>query len=234
MSWIKFRYDYLTRFKNEYKGGFASLLARGAVFTNAEYQHFPTVTAVGHSVVLTGAMPSVTGIVGNDWYDRSAGKNVTSVGDDTFKILGGSGDGGASPNRLLTSTVGDELKAATGGKARVIGILMKDRAAILPSGHAADAAYWFDSRNGNFVSSTFYFPDLPAWVKDFNLKATAKYKGAQWEGGKLPDGPKLFSAIVSSPFGERTAGIIRGARNPGGESGQGRCNGPAHDQFFFQ
>ena len=197
----QFRYDYLTRFRNEYKGGLARLMDQGAVFTNGYYEHFPTVTAVGHSVFMTGAMPSVSGIVGNDWYDRSAGKRVTSVGDDSVKILGGPGEGGASPNRLLVSTVGDELKAATGGKSRVIGISMKDRAAILPAGHAADAAYWFDSKTGNFVSSTFYFPDLPAWVKEFNLHSTEKYKGAAWAGGKLPSDAKLFSAIVSSPFG---------------------------------
>jgi predicted AlkP superfamily pyrophosphatase or phosphodiesterase len=171
------------------------------MFTNAYYEHFPTVTAVGHSVFMSGAMPSVSGIIGNDWYDRGTGKRVTSIGDDSVKILGGAGEGGASPNRLLVSTVGDELKAATGGKSRVIGISMKDRAAILPAGHAADAAYWFDSGTGKFVSSTFYLPDLPAWVKDFNLHSTEKYEGAEWVGGKLPSGAKLFPAIVSSPFG---------------------------------
>jgi len=196
----QFRYDYLTRFKAEYKAGLARLMNQGAMFTNAYYEHFPTVTAVGHSVFMSGAMPSVSGIVGNDWYDRSTGKRVTAVSDDSVKVLGGGG-GGASPNRLLVDTVGDELKAATAGKSRVIGISLKDRAAILPAGHAADGAYWFDSGTGNFVSSTYYFPDLPAWVKDFNLHATEKYKGAEWIGGKLPSDAKLFPAIVSSPFG---------------------------------
>lgn len=197
----QFRYDYLTRYKNEYKGGLNRLLTQGAVFTDAHYQHFPTVTAIGHSVILTGAMPSVSGIVGNDWYDRSAGKHVGSVSDDSFKIIGGSGEGGASPNRLLVSTVGDELKVATGGKARVIGISMKDRAAILPAGHAADAAYWYDSKNGAFVSSTYYLPDLPAWVKEFNLKTLPRFKGAEWLGGRLPTDDKLPGAILESPFG---------------------------------
>ena len=197
----QFRYDYMTRYKAEYKGGLARLLEHGAVFTNANYQHIPTVTAVGHSIFMSGAYPSVSGIVGNDWYDRGAGKRVTSVSDDSVKILGGSGEGGASPNRLLVSTVGDELKAATGGKAHVIGVSMKDRAAILPAGHAADAAYWFDSSNGSFVSSTFYLKDLPAWVKEFNLHSMEKYKGAQWVGGKLPSDAKLSSAIGASPFG---------------------------------
>ena len=97
----QFRYDYLTRYKDEYKGGLKRLLTQGAVFADAHYQHFPTVTAVGHSVILTGAMPSVSGIVGNDWYDRSAGKQVASVGDESTRLLGGAGTTGASPHRLL-------------------------------------------------------------------------------------------------------------------------------------
>jgi hypothetical protein len=197
----QFRYDYLTRYKNEYRGGLHRLLTQGAVFTDAHYQHFPTVTAIGHSVILTGAMPSVSGIIGNDWYDRSAAKQVASVGDETSKMLGGAGGTGSSPHRLLVSTIGDELKAATGGKAKVIGISIKDRAAILTSGHAADAAYWLDSKSGNFVSSTFYFADVPAWVKEFNLKALDKYRGAEWLKGKLPEDAKLPAALISSPFG---------------------------------
>ncbi len=196
----QFRYDYLTRYRAEYKDGLSRLLAEGAVFTDAHLEHFPTVTAIGHSVILTGAMPSVTGIVGNDWFDRSLGRHVASVFDDSVKPLGG-GSAGASPRRMLASTVGDELKAATGGRARVIGISIKDRAAILPSGHAADAAYWYDSRSGNFVSSTFYFPDLPDWVKEFNRTSLEKYKGAQWQGGRIPADQKASSAIVASPFG---------------------------------
>ena len=197
----QFRYDYLTRFKNEYKGGLNRLLTQGAVFTAAHYQHFPTVTAIGHSVIFTGAMPATSGIVGNDWYDRAAAKQVDCVADDSTKMLGGAGGAGCSPNRLLVSTVGDELKVATGGKAKVIGISIKDRAAILPAGHAANAAYWYDSRSGEFVSSTFYLPELPAWVKEFNLKALEKYKGAVWLQYKLPEDAKLAAAVIPSPFG---------------------------------
>ena len=150
----QFRYDYLLRFRTEYKQGFDRLLTRGAVFSNAYYQHFPTVTAIGHSTFMSGATPSISGIVGNDWFERETGKSVTSVSDETVKILGGPGEGGASPHRLLVSTVGDELKIAGGGKSRVIGISMKDRSAILPSGHMADAAFWFDHKTGSFISST--------------------------------------------------------------------------------
>jgi hypothetical protein len=195
------RYDYLTRYRTEYRGGFHRLLSNGAVFTDAHYQHFPTVTGIGHSVILTGAMPSLSGIVGNDWYDRSAGRQVGCVADDSTRQIGGAGGAGSSPFRLLVSTLGDEMKDASRGKAKVIGISFKDRAAILPSGHTADAAYWFDSRSGNFVSSTFYFPELPAWVKEFNLSALDKFKGAEWMKGKLPSDAKLPAALISSPFG---------------------------------
>src|ERR1700733_735953 len=126
----QFRYDYLTRFRSEYHAGFERLLTRGAVFTNARYEHFPTVTAVGHSTFLSGATPSISGIVGNEWYDREEGKTVTSVSDSATKLLGGSaGSAGSSPHRMLVDTVGDELKMADDNKSKAIGISLKDRAA---------------------------------------------------------------------------------------------------------
>src|SRR3954467_13031003 len=138
----QFRYDYLTRFRSEYHAGFDRSCTKGAVFTNANYIHFPTVTAVGHSTFLSGATPASSGIVGNDWFDRDENKHVTSVSDSNTKMLGATGEG-ASPHRLLVSTVGDELKMADNGKSRVIGVSLKDRAAILPAGHSANGAYWF-------------------------------------------------------------------------------------------
>lgn len=199
----QFRYDYLTRFRDEYKAGFDRLLTKGAVFTNARYEHFPTVTAVGHSTILSGATPSVSGIIGNEWYDREEGRKVTSVADSKTQLLGGGGGAGSSPNRLLVDTVGDELKMSDGGKSRVLGISLKDRAAILPAGHMADGAFWFDSKSGNFVSSTYYFADLPAWVKEFNAaKPADKFAGAVWLNHKMTDDPKkLYAAVDASPFG---------------------------------
>jgi predicted AlkP superfamily pyrophosphatase or phosphodiesterase len=199
----QFRYDYLLRFRAEYKQGLDRLLTRGAVFTNAYYQHFPTVTAIGHSTFMSGATPSISGIVGNDWFDRETGKSVTSVSDETVKILGGAGEGGASPRRLLVSTVGDELKISDGGKSRVIGISMKDRSAILPSGHMADAAFWFDHKTGSFISSTYYFSELPAWASEFNAGHPAdRYKGAHWLSGRFDQSDeKLYDAVYNSPFG---------------------------------
>src|ERR1017187_239363 len=163
----QFRYDYLTRFRSEYNGGLARLLTKGAVFTNANYIHVPAITAVGHSTVLTGATPSISGIVANDWYDRDEAAPVSSVSDAGTQLLGGSG-AGSSPHRLLVSTIGDELKIADGGESRVIGISLKDRAAILPSGHMADGAFWLDVKSGNFASSTYYYQELPVWAKEFN------------------------------------------------------------------
>jgi len=200
----QFRYDYLPRFRAEYKEGLDRLLTRGAVFTQAYYDHFPTVTAVGHSTFLSGALPSISGIVGNDWYDREAGKVVTSVSDESVKMLGGEGDGGASPRRLLVSTVGDELKMSDGGRSRVIGVSVKDRSAILPVGHMADGAYWYDAKHGGFVSSTYYFAALPGWASEFNAgHAVDHYKGAVWMNHKMPAeaGGKLYNAVLDSPFG---------------------------------
>jgi len=199
----QFRYDYLTRFRGDYTAGFTRLLTHGAVFTNSQYDHFPTVTAVGHSTFLSGATPSLSGIVGNDWYDREEGRDVTSVSDSKTQLVGGRGGAGSSPNRMLVSTIGDELKIADLGRSRVIGVSLKDRSAILPSGHMANGAYWFDNATGNFVSSTFYFAELPPWVKTFNdSRLAAKYAGATWLGRTLPSDPKdLYPALAASPFG---------------------------------
>src|SRR5437899_2088907 len=159
----QFRYDYLTRFRSEYTGGLRRLLDQGAVFTQARFQHFPTVTAPGHSTYLSGALPAMSGIIGNDWYDRGTGRSVTSVSDPAERMVGGTGEG-ASPRRMLVSTLGDELKIATASRSKVIGLSLKDRSAILPAGHMADLALWYDAQTGRFVSSTFYGPALPDWV----------------------------------------------------------------------
>lgn len=207
----QFRYDYLERFRSDYKAGLKTLLERGAVMTQAYYDHFPTVTAVGHSVVMSGAFPSASGIVGNEWYDRETGKEVTSVSDDDTKLLGGGSGRGSSPHRFLVSTVGDELKMSGRDDVKVIGVSLKDRAAILPSGHMANGAFWFDSGTGNFVSSTYYFAQLPDWASKFNSSRTIdQYAGkpwkATWDGtvfSTLPSGTdkKYWTAVTASSYG---------------------------------
>jgi hypothetical protein len=214
----QFRYDYLTRFREDYAAGIKRLLTDGAVFTNANLEHYPTVTAIGHATMLSGATPAVSGIIGNDWFDRETGRTVTSVFDATVRPLGTTTGGGASPRRLLVSTLGDELKMAS-GKAkgasdapRVIGVSLKDRSAILPVGRGADAAYWWDTTSGQFVSSTYYFPELPAWVRAFNDRKPADdHAGALWTDVTAPAkplrhlpaarGPALYDAVWGSPFG---------------------------------
>ena len=211
----QFRYDYLTRFRNDYHGGLDQLLTQGADFTNAFYAQVPTVTAVGHSIFLSGAMPSVSGIVGNAWYDREEGNLVTSVCDWNVKTVGGHDAGEttkctdaspASPKRMLVSTIGDELRNAH-EESKVIGISLKARAAVLPSGHRAAGAYWFDDVTGNFVSSTFYMDQLPGWAKSFNERELpAKYVEQKWEGFPnwsfaAPESKAPYSKIPASPWG---------------------------------
>ncbi len=180
----QFRADYLNRFSDQFgEGGFKRLLNGGAVFTNANYIHVPTYTACGHATFMSGASPSMSGIIGNEWYDRTAGRRITSVNDDKTKLLGGrDGASGMSPHRLLGSTIGDEMKLATAGQAKVIGVSLKDRSAILPAGKRPNGAYWFDLSTGNFVSSTYYFNDLPDWVKAFNRDHHSfTYFGKKWD-----------------------------------------------------
>ena len=177
----QFRYDYLLRFRSDYHSGFARLLEKGAVFTDAHYLHAATVTAVGHATFLTGATPSISGIIANEWYDRESGQTVTSVSDPATKLVGGNTDrAGSSPRRLLVSTVGDELKIQR-GESRVIGISIKDRSAILPAGHMADGAYWYDDHANAWVTSSYYRGELPEWAKKLNQEQpAARYAGAKW------------------------------------------------------
>jgi len=197
----QFRYDYLERFGDLFgPNGFKRLLRDGASWTQSNYDHMPTYTAPGHATMLTGAYPAETGIIGNDWLDRPSGKRITSVFDDSVKVLGGDPtETGASPKRLLSSTVGDELRLITNDRSKVIGISVKDRSAILPAGRHASAAYWFSWMSGNMVSSTYYFNQLPAWVTNFNNTHPAdKYFGAKWDR-LLPESEYVKRAGPDSP-----------------------------------
>lgn len=162
------RWDYLTRYADRYSdGGFKRLQREGYEATRMLIDYLPTVTAVGHTSIYTGSVPAYTGIVGNTFPD--GGRTVAAVQDDSVTPVGTTDAvGKASPRRLLTTTLTDQLRLATHFRARTIGIALKDRAAILPAGHAATAAYWLDPTTGRFVSSSYYMDELPQWLRDFN------------------------------------------------------------------
>lgn len=166
------RYDYLFRFAEKYgNGGFKRLMSGGFECRNANYNYVPTFTGPGHASIYTGTTPAIHGIAANEWYDKRTRKSVYCTSDKSVAPVGTSNESGwMSPANLDATTIGDELEIATNGKAKVIGISLKDRASILPAGHAADAAYWLDGSSGDFITSTFYRKDLPGWLQNFNSK----------------------------------------------------------------
>jgi predicted AlkP superfamily pyrophosphatase or phosphodiesterase len=185
------RYDFIYRYWNEYgEGGFKRLVKEGAFYRNAEYNYVPTFTGPGHASIFTGTTPASHGIVANDWFDRARGKTVYCVEDTNYTSVGvaNASDGPRSPSRLLATTVTDELKLATPAS-KVVGISLKDRAAILPAGHLADGAYWFDDRSGSWITSSYYTNThttphtnmLPEWVASFNgLNRAGWYLKTNW------------------------------------------------------
>lgn len=166
------RWDYLYRYQNRYgKGGFNRLLNQGFSCENTFIPYTPTATGCGHACVYTGTVPAINGITGNNWWDSKLQKSMYCVEDKSVKTVGtDSHDGEMSPFNLVSNTVTDELRLATNFRSKVIGISIKDRGAILPAGHSANAAYWYDESKGVFISSTYYMTDLPQWVKDFNAR----------------------------------------------------------------
>ncbi len=166
------RWDYLYRYQNRYgKGGFNRLLNQGFSCENTFIPYTPTATGCGHSCVYTGSVPAINGITGNNWWDTKMQRTVYCAEDKTVKTVGSdSKDGEMSPANMVSNTVTDELRLATNFRSKVIGISIKDRGAIFPAGHSANAAYWYDESKGLFISSTYYMKELPQWVNDFNNK----------------------------------------------------------------
>lgn len=166
------RWDYLYRYQNRYgKGGFNRLLSQGFSCENTFIPYTPTATGCGHACVYTGTVPAINGITGNNWWDSKLQRSIYCTEDKSVKTVGSdSRDGEMSPVNMVSNTVTDELRLATNFRSKVIGISIKDRGAILPAGHSANAAYWYDESKGVFISSTYYMNDLPQWVKDFNAR----------------------------------------------------------------
>lgn len=168
------RWDYLYRFQPLFasNGGFKRMMNDGYNCNNTMIPYSPTVTACGHTCVYTGSVPNIHGITGNNWWDKNANREMYCTEDKSESGIGNAkGDAGKmSPKNMLVTTIGDELRLATNFESRVVGIAFKDRGAILPAGHSANAAYWYDRGTGEFISSTFYMNALPKWVSDFNAR----------------------------------------------------------------
>lgn len=178
MSW-----DYLYRFNHHFgSGGFRRLLGEGFSCQNARIDYIPSVTAIGHATVYTGSVPSIHGIAGNDFYDH--GKPMYCTQDTTVSSIGApnSAAGQMSPRNMRVTTITDELRLATNFRSKVIGVAIKDRGAILPAGHSANAAYWYDDKNERFITSSYYMDKLPRWVERFNERHTAEsYLSRSWQ-----------------------------------------------------
>ncbi len=207
------RWDYLYRYYDRYQAtGFKRLLNEGFSCDNTNLDYIPTVTAAGHSCIYTGSVPSIHGIAANDFIIQATGKVMYCTDDATVKTVGSTSDAGLmSPRNLLVSTITDELRLATNFHSKVIGIALKDRGSILPAGHTANAAYWFDDISGNWITSTYYMADLPEWVKKFNdQKLVTKYLAQNWNT-LYPINTYLQSTDDNSPKYE---GKFRGADAP--------------------
>ena len=202
------RWDYLYRYNELYgNGGFKRLLREGFSAENTLIPYLPTYTAVGHTCIYTGSVPAITGIVGNNWYDKTTNKFVYCTDDSMVNTVGNSGNAGKmSPANLWTTTIGDELRLSNNFKSKVIGVALKDRASILPAGHSANAAYWFDA--GKWITSTHYMNNLPAWVNTFNDRDEAgKYMSKDWNT-LLPIEKYGLSSADDEPY----ENVIRGEK----------------------
>ncbi len=171
------RNDYIYRYWNRFgNGGFKRIVGEGFYFRNAHFNYIPTYTGPGHSSIYTGATPRAHGIIANDWHLKNNSKSTYCVEDTSAKTIGSKNKNGRmSPKNQLSSTFGDEFKMSTNNRGKVFGIALKDRSAILPAGHAANGAFWYDDESGDFISSSWYVDELPVWVKTFNDKKLPKF-----------------------------------------------------------
>lgn len=203
------RWDYLYRYQKRYTdGGFKRLLNEGFSCENTVIPYVPSVTAIGHTCIYTGSVPSIHGIAGNNFVKN--GEKVYCTDDDTVKPVGSNSEAGLmSPRNLWVTTIGDEMKIASNGRAKVVGVALKDRASILPAGHNPDGAFWFDDKSGNFITSTYYMNQLPKWVEAFNSKKLPEhYLSEKWNTLY----PKDTYTESTSDENEYEAGIKKGVK----------------------
>lgn len=191
----QFRYDYLLRFRPEFVAGGFNLLLSGASFVDCRYDYATTATCPGHAALATGSYANLNGIINNSWYVPALGKEVYCAADPNVQLVGAASGTGMSPHNLTASTLGDELRLASGLKSRVIAISWKDRAAIMMGGRMPSAVYWADPRTAHFITSTYYTNALPGWVKAFNAQDPAKqYCGEPWRA--LPQTPDVGGKLL--------------------------------------
>jgi len=179
------RWDYLPRYYDQFgTDGLRRLVDKGYSCDNCLINYVPTVTAIGHTSAYTGATPAFHGICGNDFFID--GQKVYCTQDDSVEPVGSDNrkKGCMSPRNLLSTTIGDQIRMHTDFESKVIGVSYKDRAAILPAGRSANAAYWLDTQNGQFITSTYYMKELPQWAKDYN-KALKQNKELQQVGSRV-------------------------------------------------
>ena len=219
----QFSYNYLSRYQDKFSsGGVRLLLDKGASFTHCRFENANTQTAVGHSIIATGAYPWATGIVGDSWYDRRRNKSITAVTDEDKTLVGANGPAGG-PHLLQGTTIGDEMKLASNGRSKVITMSLKDSSALLLGGRLANAAYWWDTHTGNFVTSSQYGREVATWARDFNDQHYAdKYLGKPWQR-LMPETQYTSSTRDDYPYERGIAGdgkqfphvITGGANSPG-------------------
>ena len=168
------RFEYLNRFKNKYSSqGFLRLINQGYSCNNHHFNYIPTITGPGHASIFSGTTPSVHGIIGNDWYDKIKQKTVYCTTDDKYHTIGAEAKyGKVAPTNLKVTTVADQNRIFTQMRGKTIGVSIKDRGAVFPSGHTANGAYWFEGLNeGKWVTSSYYMDKLPQWVTEFNASS---------------------------------------------------------------
>jgi predicted AlkP superfamily pyrophosphatase or phosphodiesterase len=178
------RWDFLYRYNDRYvQGGFNRLINQGFTCENTMIPYAPTVTAAGHTCIYTGSVPALHGIVGNEWYDKKNSKLVYCAEDSLVKAVGTSNksNGKMSPKNMWTTSIADELRLSTNFEGKSVGVCIKDRGAIFPAGHSANAAYWYDASSGNWISSSYYMDKLPKWLKEINeSRIVDKYYRKNW------------------------------------------------------
>lgn len=178
------RFDFINRYWDRFgENGIRKIVGSGTFCKNASYSYLINETAVGHSTISTGAIPAHHGIISNNWYNSLRDQVVYCVDDDRVRTVGGSPESGRySPENLLSTTIGDEIKLAGNSRPKVIGIALDNSSAILSAGHTADYAFWYDDKTGNWISSSYYTDSLPGWVSEFNEKKLAEaYLTQTWE-----------------------------------------------------